>query len=357
MSRKGLLRRLGLAVLGLFGGVMAAPAESVADFYKAHPIELVVGYGAGGGYDAYARLLAPFIGKYVPGSPTVVVENMPGAASLRAANYIYSTAPRDGTVIGTFARDMPLLGILGGNPNVQFDPRRFTWLGSPSSYARDAYVMWARDKSPFKTIEDARRPGAPTMIFGSTGEGGTGNDIALLLRRVLGLHMKIISGYPDSNSLSIAMDDNEIDAHFEGLSATQATHPQWLKPHNGVHPLLQFARATRHPLLPNVPTARELAPDARGRALIELAELPYTLSRPFVAPPDIPPDRAKALQTAFMEAQTDPGYLAVAAKLKVDVSPIGGQQVEKILNELAGEPPDLLNDLRSLQAGGEAAGP
>ena len=356
MDGRGTLRRLGVAALSLFAALGAARADSVADFYRAHPVQLVVGYGAGGGYDAYARLLAPFLSKHIPGSPSVVVVNMPGAASLRAANYIYSTAPKDGTVIGTFSRDMPLMGVMGGNPNVQFDPRLFTWLGSPSSYGNDAYVMWGRDKSPFKTIADARRPGGPQMVFGATGEGATGNDIAVLLRSVLGLNMKIISGYPDSNSLSVAMEQNEIDAHFEGLSATEATHPQWLKAGSGVHALLQFARKTRHPLLPDVPTARELATDDRGRALIALAELPYTLSRPFVAPPGVPPERAKALQTAFMEAQRDPQYLAVAAKLKVDVSPIDGEVVKNVLIQLAAEPPDLLNELRSLQARGKESG-
>jgi tripartite-type tricarboxylate transporter receptor subunit TctC len=351
MARRTILKKAVIAALSMFSSIAGARADSVTDFYRTHPLQLIVGYGAGGGYDAYARLLAPFVAKHLPGNPSIIVQNMPGAASLRAANYVYSSAPKDGTVFGTFSRDMPLMGVLGGNANVQFDPLKFTWLGSPSSYANDAYVMWARDKSPFDTIEAARRPGGPTMAFGSTGEGATGNDIAVLLQHVLGLHMKIISGYPDSNSLSMAMDQNEIDAHFEGLSATQATHPRWLEPGSGVHPLLQFARKTRHPLLPNTPTARELARDERGRALIALAELPYTLSRPFAAPPNLPPDRAAALQKAFLDAQKDPDYLALAAKMKVDVSPISGPDVEVALAQIAAQPKDLLVELKNLESG------
>lgn len=354
MKLFGAIKKAAVAALSSFLLVGVARADAVADFYKDHPIRLLIGYGAGGGYDAYARLLAPFISKHMPGQPAVLVENMPGAGSLRAANYVYSSAPKDGTVIGTFSRDMPLLGVLGGNPNVQFDPRKFTWLGSPSSYANDAYVMWARNKSAFDTIEEARRPGGPTMVFGATGEGATGNDIAVLLRHVLGLRLKIIAGYPDSNSLSIAMDQNEIDAHFEGLSASHATHPQWFEPGSSVHPILQFARKTRHPLLPNTPTAREVAPDDRSRALIALAELPYTLSRPFAGPPGVPADRAAALQKAFMDVQSDPDYLALANKMKVDVSPIDGAEVQQTLDQIAAQPKDLLDELKSLQSGHSA---
>jgi tripartite-type tricarboxylate transporter receptor subunit TctC len=276
------------------------------------------------------------------------VQNMPGAGSLRAANYIYSVAPKDGTAFGLFARDMVTIALLGGDPNVQFDPRKFTWLGSSSSYANDAYLLMLRKDAPVKSIADARRPGGPPMVLGGTAEGSTSDDIPVLLRDLLGLHIKLIAGYRDSGVLFLAIDQNEVEGRTVGLSSVRSAHAQWLAPDSDMRVLLQFGRATRLPEFPDVPTARELAPDARSRAIIELAELPYFLSRPFAAPPDLPPARAKALETAFLAVHKDPGYLADAAKLKVDVSPIGGEAALQAIDRLAATPPDLRDALKSL---------
>jgi tripartite-type tricarboxylate transporter receptor subunit TctC len=327
-----------------------ARADEVADFYRGRQVDLIVGNGPGGGYDVYARLLARHIGKYIPGNPNVVVQNMPGAGGLRAANYIYSVAPKDGTAFGLFARDMALVAILGGNPNVQFDPWKFTWLGSSSSYGNDAYLLMLRKDTAVKTIDDARRPGGPTMVLGGTAEGATGNDVPMILRDALGLRIKLVTGYRDSGVLFMAVDGKEVDGRTVGLSSVRSAHPQWLGPDSDMHALLQFARATRHPDFPDVPTARELAPDERSRALIELAELPYYLSRPFAAPPDLPPDRAKALEAAFLAAHRDPQYLEEADKLKVEVSPIGGEDVLHAIQRMAGTPADLREAIKKLLA-------
>ena len=338
-----------LALLFSFDFAAAAHAQSAADFYKGKTVTLIVGYGPGGGYDVYARLLAQHLGKYIPGNPTVVVQNMPGAGSLRAANFIYSNAPKDGLSIATFSRDMPLLGIMGGNSNVQFDPRKFTWLGSPSSYEDDAYLLFVRKDAAVKSIEDGRKPGGPPLVLGGTGEGSTGNDIAILMRDTVGLNIKLIAGYPDSGALFLAADRKEIDGRYVGLSAVSSSKPDWLKPDGPMHPLMQFARRTRHPSFANIPTARELALNDRSRALIEIAELPYTLSRPFVAPPGIPADRAQALQKAFMDVNSDAGYIADANKLHVDISPIDGNVVLEMIDRLSKTPPELFDYMRKLQ--------
>jgi tripartite-type tricarboxylate transporter receptor subunit TctC len=334
------------AVLVLAGA--PARADAVADFYKGKVVSLVVGYGSGGGYDVYGRLVAAHLGKYIPGNPTVVVQNMPGAGSLRSVNYLYNTAPKDGTIIGTFARDMPLLGLIGNNPNVRFDPRKLTWLGSSSSYANDAYLLMTRKDAAVKSIADARAPGGPPLVLGGTAEGATGNDISTVLRDALALNIRIIVGYPDSNALFLAADRKETDGRFVGLSAVASSHPEWLRPDSGMQVLLQFARATRHPQFPGAPTARELASNDHARALIELAELPYRLSRPFAAPPGLPADRAKALQAAFLAVHQDPDYLDEAQRLKVDVSPIGGEEVLRAIDRIAGAPPDLLDYMKKL---------
>jgi tripartite-type tricarboxylate transporter receptor subunit TctC len=340
------LRIAAATVLVLAGA--PARADAVADFYKGKVVSLVVGYGSGGGYDVYGRLVATHLGKYIPGNPTVVLQNMPGAGSLRSVNYLYNTAPKDGTIIGTFARDMPLMGIIGNNPNVRFDPRKLTWLGSSSSYANDAYLLITRKDAAVKSIEDARRRGGPPLVLGGTAEGATGNDISTVLRDALALNIRLIAGYPDSNALFLAADRKETDGRFVGLSAVSSSHPEWLKPDSDMQVLLQFARVTRHPQFPDVPTARELARDDRARALIELAELPYRLSRPFAAPPGLPPDRAKALQAAFLAVHQDPQYLDEAGRLKVDVSPIGGEEVLRAIEGIAGAPPDLLDYIKKL---------
>jgi tripartite-type tricarboxylate transporter receptor subunit TctC len=334
------------AVLALAG--LPAQADAVADFYKGKVVNLVVGYGSGGGYDVYGRLVATHLGKYIPGNPTVVIQNMPGAGSLRSVNYLANTAPKDGTTLATFARDMPLLGLIGNNPNVRFDPRKLTWLGSSSSYANDAYLLFTRKDAAVKSIEDARRPGGPPLVLGGTAEGATGNDVSTVLRDALALNIKIIAGYPDSNALFLAADRKETDGRFVGLSAVSSSHPEWLKPEGGMQILLQFARLTRHQQFPDVPTARELARSDRARALIALAELPYRLSRPFAAPPGLPPDRAKALQAAFLAVHQDAQYLDEAGRLKVDVSPIGGDEVLRAIDAIAGAPPDLLDYMKKL---------
>jgi tripartite-type tricarboxylate transporter receptor subunit TctC len=339
-----------MAGVALIAGMLAiarAQADEVLDFYNGKQINLVVGYGAGGGYDVYARLIARYLGKYIPGNPNVIVQNMPGAGSLRSVNYLYNAAPKDGTVIGTFARDMPLLGIIG-NANARFDPTKFTWLGSSSSYDNDAYLLFARLDAPVKSIADARRHNGPPLVLGGTGEGASGNDVSTVLRDALGLNLKVVVGYPDSNALFLAVDRKEVDGRCVGLSSVQSSHPQWLQPGSGMHALLQFARRTRHPDFTEVPTARELANNETSRALIELAEIPYTLSRPFAAPPDVPVDRAKALQAAFLAAHRDTQFLGEAARLKIDISPIGTKEVLRAIAQIAAASPELLGYMKKL---------
>ena len=340
----------------LMFATQAASADPVSDFYRGRQVSLIVGYGTGGGYDVYGRLIARHLGRHIPGQPNVVVQNMPGAGSLRAANHLYTAAPKDGSTIATFGRDMPLIGIIGHNPNLRFDARKFTWLGSSSSYANDAYMLFVRKDAAVTSIADARRPGGSPLILGGTGEGSTGNDVPILLRDALGLNIKLIAGYPDGNAIFIAVDRKELDGRLVGLSATQSTRADWLRPESGMHVLLQFARRIRHPLLADVPTARELAPDERARALIGLAELPYQLSRPYAAPPGVPAERARALQAAFMAVQRDPLYLDDAARLKVDVSPIGAEDVLRAIDEIAGVPPDLLDYMKKLLADQKGGG-
>jgi tripartite-type tricarboxylate transporter receptor subunit TctC len=334
-------------VLPLLLGAASAQRDPIGQFYREHQINLVVGSGPGGSHDIYARLLARHLGRHVSGSPPVVVQNIPGASGLRAANYLYNFAPRDGTAIGMFARNVPLHGLLGGS-NVQFDPRKFIWLGSPASFQNDANVLIVRKDAPVKSIEEARRPDLPPLILGGSADGGIRNDAPIILHDTIGLHLKQVVGYPDSPAIFAAIERGEVHGRTVNLSTLKSVRPDWLKPDGAFRILVQFGRATRHPQLPDVPTARELARNEAARSLIELAELPYSISRPVAAPPGIPVQRAKALTRAFRDVQSDAQYLEDAASLRLDVSPVDGDEVLRAIEAVASAPPEFLEYARKL---------
>jgi tripartite-type tricarboxylate transporter receptor subunit TctC len=309
---------------------------------------MIVGFGSGSGYDVYGRLVARYLSRHIPGRPTVVLQNMPGAGSLRATNYLYNDADNDGTVIGTFARDIPLLGVAGGNPQARFDIRGFTWLGSSSSYANDAHLLFVRKDAAVWSIADARRPGGPQLVLGGTADGAAVYDLTNVARDALRLNVKVITTYPNRYAPYYATIRREVDGRFASLWATAHVQPRWLRPDGNMRVLMQFARSTRHKDFPNVPTAREVAEDDWARALIETAELPYRLSRPFVLPPGVPVDRARALQWAFLTAHRDPEFLAEAARLKIEVSPIGAAEARGVIEAMAGAPAHVRNYIQNL---------
>jgi len=329
----------------------AHPQDPVAAFYQGRQVNLIVGYGPGGGYDLTARALARHLGRFIPGRPSVVVQNMAGAGSLRAANYLFEAAPKDGGTIAVFGSDIALIGLLETNPAAQFDPRRFTWLGSSSSFANDAYVLMVRADAKSPSLAAARRPGAAPILLGGTGEGARDADVPKILRDALGLPIKQVLGYPDSPSLLLAVERGELEGRMFDFSWIKTNRPAWFRPDSGFNVLLQFARKTRHPELPEVPTARELASDENARALIAFAEAPLlAMARPFAAPPDVPADRAKALQDAFMAVHRDPQFLAEAAKIGLEISPIGAAEMTRAIDGLVQAPPAVLAYMRKLMA-------
>lgn len=342
-----MFRKLAFAVvIALLTPTLNASAASVDEFYHGKRITVVVGFGPGGGYDVYARLLARYVGKYIPGEPTVVVQNMPGAGSLQAANYLFNVAPKDGAVIGTFERNIPLMGLLGGNPAVRFDAQKFTWLGSLSQFSTDAMLIIVKSGSRFRSVDDLRRTDVAPLAVGGTARGAAASDLPILLRDILGLNIRLIQGYPDNNALLLAFERDEIEADTLALSSLQTGRPQWLQAERSIRALIQFGRTTRHPDFKDTPTARELATNDRSRALIEAVELPYLLSRPFAAPPGVPEDRAKALTAAFTAVQKDSNYVEDAKRAGLDVDGVDGEVVAKVLNEIGHQPRELLDDLK-----------
>jgi len=338
-----------LALAATTGSVRAQ--DAVEAFYKGRQINLIVGYGPGGGYDLTARLLARHLGRFMPGNPSIAVQNLAGAGSLRAANFLYGAAPKDGATFGVFGSDIAMVGLLGTNSAVQFDARKFTWLGSSSSFRDDAYVLIVRADAKSPSLAAVRRPGGAPIVLGGTGEGARDADVPKILRDALGLNIKQVLGYPDSPSLFLAVERGELDGRTFDFSSVKAMRPQWLAPNSGFNILLQFARVTRHPDLPDVPTARELAIDADALALIEFAETPLlTMARPFAAPPGVPDERAKALQAAFLATHRDARFLEEAGKLGLDISPVGAQEVVQGVERLAQAPPSVLAYMKRLLA-------
>ena len=308
-------------------------------------IRLIVGYGPGGGYDAYARVISRHMGKYLPGSPGITVQNMPGAASLRATNFIYAGAPKDGSIFGTVSRDVGLIGLSEDSKSVRIDAVDFTWIGSASSYEDDAYLFWVR-RSVAENMQDAIANRREIMV-GVTGEG---SEFAMFAREALKLPIKIVNGYPDSNALFLAIERSELDGRFVGLSAVRASQNTWVADNSQVKPIVQFARRTRHPAYSDVPLARELSLAEKDRALLDLIELPFALSKPYIAPPNLPEPLARALQDGFTQVMKDRELLQEFERIGADVSPLNAAEIVKMLQAIQSAPEDVKARMRALTA-------
>jgi tripartite-type tricarboxylate transporter receptor subunit TctC len=305
-----------------------AQAQGVAQFYKGRNVTLIIPSAPGGVNDLAGRLVAQFLGKYIPGNPTVIPQNLPGSSGVVAANRIYNSAEKDGSVISIIERGAPQVAILG-DPNAKYDPTRFTWLGSVSSYADDAYLMLVNSSSPVQSVADLKKPGV-SITLGAMNPGTTNLTFPLLAKEVLGLNINVVRGYTGAAPIFLAMQTGELDGQVIGLSSLKAGQPKLWDEHK-VRPLIQFGRATRLAAAPDAPTGRELVPDAEALALLEFAEQPFFIALPFMAPPEVPKDRAEALQAAFMKVMADPEFIAGAKRLNLDLSPIDGETVRKMI--------------------------
>jgi tripartite-type tricarboxylate transporter receptor subunit TctC len=299
-----------------------APAD---EFYKGNTITFVVGFAAGGGFDTYTRLIARHFGKHVPGNPTVVVENRTGAGSLIAANYIYNQAPRDGTVIGSWIGPLVLQQVLG-NKAAKFDGRNFGWLGVPTP---DSGACALTEASGIKTVDDWFKSDRPIKI-GATAPGSTTDDVPKLVQAALGLPMKIVSGYAGTSKVRLAAESGEVDG---GCWAWESIKPTWAKglQSGEVRIVLQTTEKS-HPDLKSVPLAIQYAKSDEARALLRIANGPYSQGvRPYSVPPGVPQDRLQLLQKAFMETLRDSDLLKEAEKSKVDIDPGDGPTVAKLM--------------------------
>jgi tripartite-type tricarboxylate transporter receptor subunit TctC len=334
---------LGLGLLG----VPQAFAQSVEQFYKSRSVTMLVGTAPGGINDISARLVAKYLGRFIPGNPSIVVQNNPGAGGLITGNKLYNGVERDGSVLAKFERAVPQQQIQG-DPNAQFDSTKFVWLGSLSSYANDAYFLLLNAKSPVQSVDDLRKPGI-SVNLGADNSASSNFIFAIIAKEILGLHVNVIRGYTGAANMFLAMQSGELDGQFVGLSSIKSGQRDlWNK--GAFRPLMAFGRTTRHPDFPSIPIGREMTQDPKALALIEFAELPFFMALPFAAPPGIPADRAKALQAAFMDMARDKEFLAEADKIGIDMSPIDGDGILKMLAATAATPKDVITRYNAIGA-------
>jgi tripartite-type tricarboxylate transporter receptor subunit TctC len=307
----------------------SANAETAEDFYRGKTINILIGFSAGGGYDLYARLLSRHLGRHMPGNPTVVAQNMPGAGSLKAALNVYSVAPKDGLTLATVSRSVvtdPLL--IGSN----IDPLKLTWLGTITS---ETSVCATWNTSPVKTWDDMFKR---EFTLGSSAVGDDTAGFALIMRNVFGAKVKLVTGYPGGNDVNLAMQRQEVDGRCGWSWTSLKSQKQWLP---NINLLVQF-NLERNPDLPNVPMALERAKDDQQRQVLRLLIAPQYVGRPFFSSPDIPPERKAALRAAFDETMKDPEFLAEAAKADMEISPVSGAKIDAFIAALYKTPQDVV---------------
>ncbi len=307
----------------------ALSQQSVEDFYRGKKIDLVIGYSSGGTYDLYARLVARHLSRYIPGRPLIVPRNMPGAGSRTAATFVYTIAPRDGTVLGTADQSLALQQA-AGDTRIKFDTTKFIYIGNPN-IENNTTAAW--HASGIKTIEDARRR---EVTVGATG-GSTSSQYPKAMNALLGTRFKIILGYPGGNDINLAMERGEVDVRGSNSWASwKATRAHWLA-ENKINILVQIG-LKKLPELPDVPLLMELGGNDDDRELLRLLSASTVIGRPIFTTPDVPAERVKALRDAFDAMVRDPAFLEQARKENFDIDAVSGEALQKLVAEIVAMP-------------------
>ena len=328
-----------LLVLPFFT-ISPARADDVADFYKGKSITLIVSSSAGGGYDTLARTVARFLGRHVPGSPTVIVRNMAGAGGIVAANFLYTNAEKDGAQIGLLQNNTPFEPLLG-TKEARYEPTKFNWLGTPS-VETGLFVVW--NAVPVNSLKDAKER---DVTVGAAGVNSTPAFYARLLNEVFGLKLKVIVGYPGQTEAFFAMERGELDGYSSVfLSTLNATKADWL-PQGKIKAIVYYGPEKRAELA-NVPYAPDVAADD-DKALLDAAFAPLALGRPLVLPPGVPEERVAAMRKAMADTFADNEFVAEATRLALAPdAPRNGEQLQEVIRRTYAAPPAVIDRLRKL---------
>jgi tripartite-type tricarboxylate transporter receptor subunit TctC len=334
-------KRIGLPGIAIFALVLTSPiaAQPAGDSLAGKAVSMIIGFGAGGGYDLWGRTVGRHIGRHLPGAPTVIPQNMPGAGSYAAASYIFNIAPKDGTVLGIIARDAAL-GPLSGATGARFDPTRLSWIGTPT---KETNVCIAYHTSQVKSVRDLYDK---QLIVGDTGPGTGTRSYPKALNELLGMKFKLVGGFPASSDVFLAMERGEVEGICESLDSIKIRRPDWI-PTKKISILFQGG-AEPNPELDGVPFVLDLARTGEQRQAIEFLYAGQGIGRPFVAPPDLPADRLKMLRDAFNATMTDPAFVAEAQKSKLDLEPEDGEHLAVLIAKIYATPKPIVDKITSL---------
>ncbi len=312
------------------------------DFYKDKTITIIVSTGAGGSYYNIAQSFSRHMPKYIPGRPAIIVKAMPGAGNVRATNYLYNQAPRDGTTIGTINNSIPLHQALGGK-GVRYDATKFHWFGSTGTYNSVAYV-W-HDKG-IKTFADLK---TKETVLGGTGAGSSIVIYPRVMNQFLGTKFRIVLGYKSTGQIDIAMQAGEIAARTGSYTGLVSDHPDWLAEKKVV--IVAQIGLKRDARLKDVPLITELTDNAEHRKILELISSPIDVGRPYIAPPGVPADRLEILQKAWNAAIADKQFLGEMKKLRTEIEPIGGAEIAKVVRDTVMAPKDIVEKAKAAMEG------
>ncbi len=317
----------------------AAAQQSVADFYKGKTIRLIVGVGVGSGYDLNARLLARYWPAHIPGNPSIIVQNQPGAGSLTMTNALYNTGPFDGTVIGASFNGMPTTPLLEPS-GARFDANKINWLGSTN---RETQVTYVWHTAPVQKLADLF---TTELVVGAQAPGSTQYDFPILTNHLFGTKFKIVTGYESTPKIHLAMESGEVQGNgATNWSTLKALNSSWLADKK-ITLIMQWG-LKKNPELADVPLVMEMARTDADRQALELALARLEFGRPFFLPPNVPTDRVEALRRAFDATVKDPGFLADAEKSKIDVDPLTGEQVAALVAQVSRTPADTVARVRA----------
>ncbi len=305
---------------------------TAAPYYQGKTIRVIVGFGPGGGYDRIARLLARHLPKYIPGKPTVIVENMPGGATIIAANYVYNIAKPDGLTIGALGRGLPL-GQLMKTEGIKFDMAKFTWVGSA---AVEATVLAVRGALPYKTFNDLRKAPGPIMM-GQTGPAESSSQFAILIKEFLGVNLKMVN-YPSGNDINLGVERNEVDGRAASYSGIKL-----MVERGSLRPLIRGGVA--EPGVENLPVDEQLCTDPIGKTIMTLRSAPEKMGRPYVLPPKTPPEAAEILRTAFAKVADDPAVKEDSKKMMMQVQYVSANECLKISKFILGQPDKVVREV------------
>ncbi|HEY8578237.1 MAG TPA: tripartite tricarboxylate transporter substrate-binding protein [Beijerinckiaceae bacterium] len=325
-----------LAAAALLAGLLAAPAgaQDVKSFYAGRSINLIISTGAGGGLDANARLVARHMGRHIPGQPSIVPRNMPGAGHLAATNFMYNQAPRDGSHIAAILPSFILYKLIDGK-GAQYDSARFNWIGSSDVDNMNVYVWSA---APVKSFADVK---TTEILMGGTGAGSYTVLFPTLMNNLLGAKFKIVPGYKSTNEVHIAMERGEVQGRAGNFfSSLRSTNADWLR--DGKITLIAQIGERRDPDFPDVPLLQDLTQDADAKRILRLFSAEIAMGRAMLTTPDTPPDRLAALRAAFDETMKDPAFLAEAKQAGMPVRPLGAAELSAIAQEIASTPKQLI---------------